>query len=344
MEYKYYIGMDAHSTNCMFAVMNRRGKLVNRVGVETTDTQLLDFVRSVKGPKALVFEESTLSQFLYVLLKPEVEHLVVCDPVANAKKGPKTDKIDAVELADLLRVDRLKPVFHTDDERIELRALISGYDDLIQEIVRTKNRYKALFRMSAIRVKGIRVYSDPEMIQLLPTKTQQFVAGPLFEQLEVLEKHREWYKNKFERNLRRFKEMRLIAGIPGLGTTTANQVVGIVVSPHRFATKYKFFSYATIVRHKQISNGVVYGSKKAYGKEQLKAIFSRATWVALASENAFGRKYQQMLLEGKSQKAAWHAVRRALAATMLAVWKSGKKYDDHYWEVTRHKSGCHGRA
>lgn len=36
------------------------------------------------------------------------------DPMAITKKsGAKNDRIDALELADLLRVDRLNPVFHT---------------------------------------------------------------------------------------------------------------------------------------------------------------------------------------------------------------------------------------
>ncbi|RLE44790.1 hypothetical protein DRJ25_06370, partial [Candidatus Woesearchaeota archaeon] len=93
-----------------------------------------------------------VSQWLYMLLKDEVDHLVVCDAKFNKRSGPKNDKIDATELADLLRVNRLKPVFHTDDAMAELRTLMSGYYDLMQEIVRTKNRYSALYRQSAIRI------------------------------------------------------------------------------------------------------------------------------------------------------------------------------------------------
>jgi transposase len=221
MKYRCYIGLDAHSKKCVFAVMDRRGKILKRATVETNETELTRFVRSVKGPKALVFEESSISQWLYLILKSEVDHLVVCDPAANTKKGAKTDKIDAAELADLLRVDRLNQVFHSADERIELRTLVSGYEDLTQEIVRAKNRYKSLFRQSAIRVDGSSVYSDPQRIQELTTKTQRFVAKPLLQQIQMLEEHKELYGKKFENNLRRFKEMRLIkGGEVGSGNTT----------------------------------------------------------------------------------------------------------------------------
>jgi transposase len=340
MKHRYHIGLDAHSKNSTFAVMDRRGRLVQRATVVTNETELLGFVRSVMGTKALTFEETMLSQWLYVLLKEEVDKLVVCDPKPNKRIGAKTDKIDALELADLLRVGRLKPVFHTCDERAELRTLVSGYYDLVQEIVRAKNRYSALYRQSAIRIGGPKVYADPGMVKALPTRTQRFVAKPLLEQIELLERHKTVYKERFEQNLTRFREMRLIKGIPGFGPIFANQVVGIVVSPWRFATKYKFFSYAMLVKHRQLSDGVAYGNRRAFGNIQLKSIFKMAAKSVFNSDNAFGRKYKRMLSEGYTEKAARNAVARALAATVLGVWKSGKKYNDHHREVGPRPRGC----
>ncbi len=343
MKYRYHIGMDAHSRNSTFAVMDNRGRVVQRAVVTTCETELLGFIRSLRGSKALAFEETMVSQWLYMLLKDEVDHLVVCDAKFNKRSGPKNDKIDATELADLLRVNRLKPVFHTDDAMAELRTLMSGYYDLMQEIVRTKNRYSALYRQSAIRIGGAKVYKQVELVEALPTYTQRFVAKPLLEQIEVLEGHKAIYHEQFDRNLKRFKAMRLIKGIPGFGPILSNQVVGIVVSPWRFASKYKFFSYAMLVKHQQMSDKVVYGSRRALGNKQLRSIFKMATNSVMHSENAFGRKYRQMLTEGCPEKAARNAVSRALAATVLAVWKSGKKYDDHYREGALGKKDCSRR-
>ena len=106
MKHKYHIGMDAHSKNSTFAVMDNRGRVRQRATVATNETELLGFVRSVRGTKALTFEETMLSQWLYVLMKDEVDELVVCDPKPNKRVGAKTDKIDAIELADLLCCNR----------------------------------------------------------------------------------------------------------------------------------------------------------------------------------------------------------------------------------------------
>jgi len=344
MEYKYYIGMDAHSKTCTFAVLDSKARVIQRAKVRTNERDLLGFVKSVRGPKALTFEETTISQWLYVLLKNEVDHLVVCDPKPNKYPGAKTDKIDATELADLLRVNRLRPVFHTEDRISELRTLVSGYNDLVQEIVRTKNRYNALFRQCAIRIGSTKAYSHEELIDLLSTNGQKFVAIRLMEEIKLFERHKAVYLKQFKRNLKRFKEMQLIMSIPGFGPVFTNQVVGIVISPWRFSNKYKFFSYAMLVKHQQMSDGVVYGSRRAFGNIQLKSIFKMAARSVIHTDNAFGRKYRRMLSEGRTEKAARNAVSRALAATVLAVWKSGNKYDDHYQEGMLREKSCTDRT
>jgi transposase len=52
--------------------------------------------------------------WLHDLLKPHVSRLVVCDPRKNAllRDGNKSDRIDARKLAELLRTNQLKPVYH----------------------------------------------------------------------------------------------------------------------------------------------------------------------------------------------------------------------------------------
>ena len=57
-------------------------------------------------------EECASAAWLLDLLKPHVAKLVVCDPRKNAllKAGNKNDRIDARNLADLLRSGLLWPV------------------------------------------------------------------------------------------------------------------------------------------------------------------------------------------------------------------------------------------
>lgn len=335
-----FIGMDAHSRTSTFVVLGKSGRVLRHATVGTTENELLAFIRSVNGEKKLTFEEGVMTQWLYLLLKDEVDELVVCQP--QERSGAKTDKIDAGEIADLLRVGRLKSVFHADNDLIHLRTLISGYGDVVQELVRTKNRYKALYRQVSIPTNSAGFYTSTEMISLLDTDVQHYVASTLFEHLILLEEQRRGYLERFDANVRKYKPIKLLTSIPGIGPVRANQIVAVMVTPQRFADKYHLFSYAMLTKHSRISDGKQYGRKRAHGSRVLKGVFKSAALSAMMSNTAFRRKYDAMRNAGKDDRAARNAVSRKIAATTLGVWKSGRKYNDKHMEVTRRRNqDCH---
>lgn len=330
------IGMDAHSKTCFFVVMNQRGRILTKKRVKTNEADILSFIRSVKGKKKLAFEEGVISQWLYLLLKGEVDELIVCQP--QERQGAKNDELDAGEIADLLRVGRLKKVFHADNEFMNLRTLVSGHEDLIKLLNQEKNRLKALFRQVAIVTPGSAIYRTPEMSFELPTDTQNYVACTLYEQIQLLEEQRRGYLERFEANVRKYKAMRLLMSIPGIGPIRANQIVAIMVTPHRFSNKYHLFSYAKLTKHNRESDGKNYGKNPSNGQPMLKGIFKMAVFGATKSNTSFRRKYEEMRAAGKSDRVARNAVAKLIAATVLAVWKTGKKYNDNYREVTRRQN------
>ena len=335
-----FIGMDAHSKTCFFVIMNKRGKMVTKKRVKTNEGDILGFVRSVKGKKKLAFEEGVVSQWLYVLLKDEVDELKVCQPVE--RNGPKNDEIDAGEIADLLRVGRLKEVFHADNELMNLRALVSGHEDLNRVLTQEKNRLKALFRQVAITTDGKKIYSSPERIQELPTDTQRYVACTLFEQIDLLEEQKRGYVERFEANGKKYKEIKRLMTIPGIGPVRSNQIVAIMVTPFRFPDKYNFFSYAKLTKHNRMSDGTQYGKRSGSGQPLLKEVFKMSVFGAMKSNTAFRRKYDEMRTAGSDDRAARNAVAKKIAATVLAIWKTGKNYNDKYMEVTqRQNKGSH---
>ena len=78
------------------------------------------------------------NKWLYDLLKPHVDELVVCNPRKNAllKDGNKSDRIDARKLAELLRGNQLKPVYHGETAD---RAAIKRYMHMVQAAPGTPN-------------------------------------------------------------------------------------------------------------------------------------------------------------------------------------------------------------
>jgi transposase len=97
-----YIGMDVHKETVVIAVLNGSGKLVMESIVETKASSILQFIHGLRGELHVTWEEGTWAAWLYDLLKPHVQQVLVCDRRRNAllKEGNKSDKIDAHKLAD----------------------------------------------------------------------------------------------------------------------------------------------------------------------------------------------------------------------------------------------------
>jgi hypothetical protein len=327
MNTKYYIGLDGHSKNCFFVVLNSKGKVIRHEKVPTCESEILNFIESITGSKSLIMDETTITQWLYVLLHNKVNNIIVTQSTKHSKA--KTDFKEAHEHAlNLLSNVKIKHIYHSLDDFIELRSLVSGYKDLVQSTISDKNRYKALFRQSAIIKSGEAFYRDFELINSLRTNHQRFVAISLYERIAQLEKQKKLYEKQFESNVDRFKEIRLLTSVPGIGPIRANQIVAIVVSPYRFPTKYHFFAYSMLVGHKQMSDGKIYGCKRPKGQSDLKNIFKSSRLPVLKGSSALRIKYDLMISNGSSQNAAYGALARTIASLVLGVWKSGKKYND----------------
>jgi hypothetical protein len=129
MDSEKYIGLDVHQATIVVAVMDSTGKLVMESILETKAATILQFFAGLRGTLSVTFEEGTWAAWLYDLLKPHVDKLVVCNPRKNAllKDGNKSDRIDARKLAELLRGNQLKPVYHGETGVRMLRELARSY-------------------------------------------------------------------------------------------------------------------------------------------------------------------------------------------------------------------------
>ena len=74
------------------------------------------------------------------------------------KDGNKSDRIDARKLAELLRGNQLKPVYHGETGVRMLRELSRSYLTIVKDLSRVMNRLKAVYRSWAIPCAGRDVY------------------------------------------------------------------------------------------------------------------------------------------------------------------------------------------
>jgi hypothetical protein len=132
-----YIGLDVHQATIVVGG-DSTGKLVMESILETKAVTILQLFAGLRGTLSATFEEGTWSAWLYDLLHSRADQLVVCNPRKNAllKDGNKSDRIDARKLADLLRGNPLKPVYHDETGVRMLRELSRSLSDHRQRSLR----------------------------------------------------------------------------------------------------------------------------------------------------------------------------------------------------------------
>jgi len=317
--YDHYIGLDWAKTNMAVARMTKHAKEIVVSEAKSNIKELQIYLKSLSGKKILTLEESNPAQWLYTELRPYVDELVVCDPYRNhlLKEGGKTDKIDAEKLVRLLKADLLKPTFHCTSDFIYLRKLVSGYDDLIRCGVRFKNQRSALFS-----ARGRSVGEE------LPNEYESFVLEGLSQGIGFYEERRLAYESEFRKCRQKYKVIRDLESIPGIGLIGAVTLTAIVVDAHRFEHRNHFLSYCGLVKHDRVSGGRSYGKRTPRHCRRLKSVFKIAAMSCThgGEKNVLTKYYQDLMtVKNYPDYQARHALARRIAALALGVMKSGEK-------------------
>lgn len=321
--YEHYIAIDWSKKNMAIARMTRKSNKINVVDVDSDVEELQIYLKSLKGSKVLALEETTVAQWLYTELRDYVERIIICDPHRNRllSEGPKTDKIDACKLVQLLRAGLLKEVYHSADGFLYLRRLTSGYENLVKAGVRLKNQRSALLRTCGSS-------GDEKSSERLFSSTDCYVLSCLDRQIAAYEAEKKGYLKEFMKLSRKHPEIRHQRSLPGIDLKNAVKIVSRVVSPHRFADKGHYLSYAGLIKLEKISGGRSYGKKEPRYSRQLKSVYKTGAITAIGGNNPINDYYEYLIREkGYAQHNARNAAARRLAILSLGVFKSGKKYN-----------------
>jgi transposase len=339
-----YVAFDVHDATTSVAVLNIDGKLMTQAVILTQASAIRDFLRGLSGSVHLAFEEGGCAQWLFELARPLVAHLVVCNAKHSSSTGNKSDKADALKLAQYLRAGLLKPVYHASASTQTLKQLAHNYDSITSDTNRVMNRIKSLYRSCAIACSGMDVYYTRHRQEWLEKLTQEGMrlrAEFLYKQLDHLRPLRRDAKKALVKQAQRHTAFKRLCEIHGLGPIRAAQITAAVGSPHRFRTKRQFWTYCGLaVVTRSSSDYEMVGaqlqrrphSTKTGGlnrefNHRLKRVFKSAALEAL-KEESIKRIYTRLTDKGIRSEMALLTVARKLAAVSLAMWKSGEEFDE----------------
>jgi transposase len=341
-----YIGMDVHKETISIAVMDSAGKLVMESIIETKAVTILQFIQGLCGSLYVTFEEGTWAAWLYDLLKPYVTTVVACNPRKNAllKDGNKGDRIDARKLADLLRGNHLKPVYHGEQGVRTLKELCRSYLTVSKDLMRVMSRLKALYRSWGIPCSGTGVYAPRYRSEWLGKIAEAGVrrrAEIFYQQLDTLQ----WLRREARRDLlaesRKHSATKLLRQIPSIGAIRAAVLIAILQTPYRFRTKRQLWAYSGLALRTHDSAEYRYrGGQLQRSKQQvtvhglnenhnheIKNVFKSAATQASHRVGPFRDFYEALLAKGMRPSMARLTLARKIATVTLIVWKKGARFD-----------------
>jgi transposase len=346
MNSEKYIGLDVHQATISAAVMDSQGKLIMESILETKASTILEFLSGLRGTLSVTFEEGTWAAWLYDLLKPHVAEVVVCNPRKNAllQHGSKSDKIDARKLADRLRLNDLKAVYHGESGVRMLRELARSYLTVVKDLSRVMNRLKALYRSWAIPCAGRDVYYTRHRSQWLgkiPEAGTRRRAEQLYQQLDLLQHLRQQARRELLAESRKHAITTKLRQIPSLGPIRSALAVALIQTPHRFPSKRQLWTYSglgletrdsgeyrfvqgQLRRRKQ--QVTIRGLNKDHNHD-LKGLFKAAATRASVQPGPFQDFYQRSLVKGIKPTMARLTLARKIAAITLTLWKKGENFD-----------------
>ena len=341
-----YIGMDVHKEAISIAVLNSSGKLVMECTIEAKAITILDFLKGLRGSLHVTFEEGTWAAWLYDLIKPHVTELIVCNPRRNAllKEGSKSDRIDARKLAELLRSNMLRSVYHGENGVRTLKELARSYLTISTDLIRVMTRVKAIYRSWAIPCTGKQVYARRHRAEWIAKIREPGVrrrAEFYYQQLDALQILRQEVRRDLLAECKKHKAWKQLRQLPSIGPIRSAVLLGILQTPHRFRTKRQLWTYSGFGIETQSSadhrsvGGQLQRVKKQISirglnrncNHDLKNLFKGAAIVASSKPGPFQEFYTALLAKGIRPEMARLTLAKKIATIVLIVWKTGACFD-----------------
>jgi len=333
-----WLGLDAHSRNCVLAQLDDQGNEINHWRFPTDPRQLLKHLQAIPAAvKRLMLEESNLARWISQLLRPHVQQLIVCDARRNrliSQDAHKHDRRDAFALARLLRLNEYRSVWQpTDDQRVLFKRAAQAYENSVLRQTRLKLQLKSLFQHWGLFPTGATVFSKAGRsgwLQKLPYHALRSQALLLYELLDQALAGQSQARRLLCQAGRLFPEVQRLRSAPGVGLVGAHLFVAYVQDPHRFAKFSRLTRYCRLAILDRTSDNKPLGFKQLdrQGNGVLKAISYRAFLQAAKRRSGpLWDFYQASLRQTGSNTHARLNTQRKILLVLWTLWLKGEEFD-----------------
>jgi transposase len=334
-----YIGLDAHSKNCVYAIQDEHGKLAGEGSVPTTleGLQLLCARYELPAGTRVALESGTMAFFVARrLARLGLDPLVVDAHEVRMKAlrpNQKSDRRDALELCEGLRRGTYQSVVHVPPESIErLRETLGRRRHFVRLKTMQVNAVKRLLRAAGLQGLGRSLRTDAAWNKLLAAvavdpslhaflTAHHAVWRCADEQVGVIEGSLHSQQEPLQRDLDRLQT------VPGVGPIVGLTVLAVFSDVQRFPTAKHAASYAGLVASTFDSGERVrHGRITRRGSSELRAMLCEAAHHAGHPDHPLN-PYFASLCARRGYKMAVVAVAHRLCRILYAMLRHGTDFD-----------------
>jgi transposase len=330
-----YIGMDVHKRFIEVCIIDAAGKVVFRGQVACDRKQLETFCRSKFKKTDLAALEATGNTWSVVaIVQPFVKQVVVSNPLktkAIAEAKIKTDKVDALVLAQLLRCDYLPLVWQPDAETQQFRGLMTHRTGLMTQRSRIKNRIQALLARWLLSPPCKVLWTKTGMAWLksiipsLPAHEQLAMESDC-RQMDSVDRELVLLDQKLAGEAYDDPRVQLLMTLPGVNYAVAMGLLAALGDISRFRDGDHAASYLGLVPStRQSANHCYHGHITKAGSGTVRGLLTQAAQHVGRHPGPLGAFFRR-LAKRKNRNVAITATARKLVLVAILMLKNNEPY------------------
>ena len=325
-----YLGIDVHKRYAQVAVMDEAGEIVEEVRVENAN--LDELAQRYAGAEAAIEATSnyyhihdTLSEHLDVT----VAHPKELNQIADTDK--KTDRVDAKELARMIRLNSVPESYVPTDEIREARALVRGRQKLVENRTEYANKIHGLLSDHGITddVKPLSVKGREFLRELSLPAPWNTLLESFLNVIESLSDEIEHVEAAIEERAGSLKETQLLMTIPGVSYYSALTIYAELGEIDRFDGHKEVVSYVglnPVIRESGDSR--IEGGISKRGSGRVRWILVQSAYVAVHTCNdEYLSRFYNRIANRKNSKKAIVATARKLLVSIYHMLDRGEVYN-----------------
>jgi transposase len=334
-----YVGIDLHKKTISICVVDqeRRKFGEKRLACSAPET-IVEYFRKL-GEFHAVVEATASYEWLLRLLEPLAQRVVLAHPKklrVIAESTRKSDKVDARLLAEFLALDMIPQAYRPTPRQREHRVLVRHRCFLQRRIAALRTKMRRMLsdsnadRPDLFTEEGLAYLAQVQLSSAERFAVDQLQAEFQFQQTQLKAAAAQLKEFATQAPAAEAEAREVLRSIPGVGPVTTEVVLSELADARRFRSAKCAVAYAGLAPGQRESAG----KKKDLhiertGSKLLRWILVEAAWQLVRRTGRWRMTFERLSAR-LGRKKAIVAIARRLLGVMMALLKSGQRYQHAY--------------